>query len=66
MGIVACPEGPESCPSPTEWYPDLDDPLGAPMGQRVEVAPCVWTREFEHATVHLNFNRPNESKVSFR
>jgi hypothetical protein len=65
-GIVACPEDPESCPSPPEWYPDLDKPLGAPMGQRVEVAPYVWTREFEHATVHLNLNRPNESKVLFR
>eukprot|EP00040_Diaphanoeca_grandis_P028713 m.166681 g.166681 ORF g.166681 m.166681 type:complete len:442 (+) comp31437_c0_seq1:138-1463(+) len=64
-GYIACPEDLESCPAPPEWYPDLDKPLGAPLGDRVMVSPYVWTRRFEHATVHLNLNMPNASGVTF-
>lgn len=46
-------------------YPDLEKPLGAPLGERVLVKPYVWTRKFEHATVYLDLNQPNSSKVTF-
>lgn len=65
-GIVACPEDPTSCPAPPEWYPDLTRSLGAPLGPRTLVSPYVWSREFEHATVHLDLNRPNASAVTFK
>ncbi len=65
-GYLACPENLDSCPAPPEWYPDLKKPLGAPLGPRVETSPYVWTREFEHASVYLNFNEWNTSKVIFR
>ena len=48
-----------------EWYPDLKKPLGKPLGPRVETSPYVWDRQFEHASVHLDLNRPNASKVVF-
>jgi hypothetical protein len=64
-GMVDCPENRNSCPTPPEWYPDLDKPLGAPLGKRVEVAPYVFRREFEHATVHLDLNMPNRSKTTY-
>lgn len=67
QGFVTCPEAPESCSAPPEWYPALQKSLGPPQGARKLVAgkKYEWTREFEHATVHLNLNNPNVSKVIF-
>ena len=65
-GYIACPEDLSSCAAPPEWYPDLDKPLGAPLGPRALVGPYAWKREFEKATVHLDLNRPNESGVVFK
>jgi len=65
-GIIACPEDPDACPAPPEWYPALNRPLGAPLGPRTLVAPYVWTREFEHASVRLDLNQPNASAVNFK
>lgn len=64
-GIIACPTDLSSCPAPPEWYPPLNKPLGAPVGPRVEISPYVWKREFAHATVLLDLNRPNASSVTF-
>jgi len=64
-GYIACPEDLNSCPAPPGWYPDLEKPLGEPLGARVEIAPYVWTRKFEHATVHLDLNHPKASVVTF-
>ena len=64
-GYIACPENPDSCPTPPERYPALDKPLGPPKGERRLVAPYVWTREFEHASIRLDLNQPNASKVTF-
>ena len=65
-GIVACPQDPTSCPSPPEWYPDLEKPLGEPLGERVEVSPYVWTRDFKYATVRLDLFNRSASKVTYR
>lgn len=64
-GYLPCDDHPDACPAPSEWYPDLYKPLGAPLGSRVSVGTNIWTREFEHAHVYLNLNDPNASKVSF-
>jgi len=55
----------DSCAAPPEWYADLDKPLGAPLGPRKLVAPYVWVRKFEHASVRLDLNTPNASAVTF-
>jgi hypothetical protein len=65
QGYLPCNDDPSSCPAPQEWYPDLLKPLGAPLGKRTEVSPYVFEREFEHAKVHLDLNRPNASIVTF-
>jgi hypothetical protein len=64
-GYLACPEDPDSCAAPPEWYADLDKPLGAPLGPRKLVAPYTWERKFEHASVRLDLNMPNASAVTF-
>ena len=65
-GYLPCPDDPTSCAHVPEWFPDLDKPLGAPLTERTRVAPYVWQREFEHASVHLDLNVPNRSKVTFK
>lgn len=65
-GYIPCPDDPNSCPAPPEWYPELKKPLGAPKGPRVSISPYVWTREFEHATVYLNLYKPNSSNVTYK
>lgn len=64
-GILACPDDTEKCPAPPEWYPDLDRPLGTPLGPRERVEDYVWRRQFEHASVWVDLRRPNASKVTF-
>jgi hypothetical protein len=64
-GFIPCPEAPESCRAPPEWYPDLNKPLGKPLGPRKAMGKYVWHREFEHASVVLNLMVPNASKVTF-
>lgn len=65
-GYIACPENLQSCASPPGWFPALKQPLGAPLGPRKLVAPYVWTREFEHASVRLDLLTKNNSAVTFR
>jgi hypothetical protein len=65
-GYIACPDDLDSCAAPSEWYPDLNKPLGKPLGERKPVGAYIWTREFEHATVHLDLNQPNASRVTFK
>ena len=65
-GYLPCPDDPSSCAHVPEWFPDLDKPLGAPLGARKLVAPYVWEREFEHASVRLDLNVRNQSKVTFK
>ena len=64
-GYIACPEDLKSCPCPPEWFPALKLPLGPPLGPRKLVAPYVWTREFEHASVRLDLMKKDNSAVTF-
>ena len=64
-GYIDCPEDRTTCPTPPEWYPDLQKPLGPPLGPRVEVSPYVWRREFAHASVLLDLNMPNRSSTTY-
>ena len=65
-GYLPCPDDPASCAHVPEWFPPLDKPLGAPLGDRKLVSPYVWIREFEHASVLLDLNARNNSKVTFK
>jgi len=64
QGAIACPEAPQSCAAPPNWYPDLQRPLGAPAGPAVR-AGKTWTRRFAHATSTLNLDQPDASGVAF-
>jgi hypothetical protein len=66
QGYVTCPEAPESCMAPPEWYPKLDLPLGAPLGARKATGEYKWAREFAHATVAVDLSDPKECAVTFR
>ena len=57
-GAVPCPTAPLSCTAPEGWYPDMNKPLGAPLGPRLQLAPYKWRREFAHATVTLDLDDP--------
>lgn len=64
-GYVPCPDAPESCSCPDDWYPLLNKPTGAPLGPRRLVSGAgsghVWTREFERVSVAVdlaNFSYP--------
>ena len=65
-GFIPCPQQPESCRAPPEWYPDLKKKLGPPLGKRVEIGFNVWQRDFVHAVVYLDLVRPTLSNVTFR
>lgn len=65
QGYVTCPEAPESCMAPPEWYPQLQQSLGAPKGPREPQGYGKWTREFEHASVSVDLVAPNASFVKF-
>jgi hypothetical protein len=64
QGAIQCPTAPESCAAPLAWYPQLTQPLGAPLGPAVR-AGNVWRREFEHASVLLDLGEPENSGVVF-
>jgi hypothetical protein len=70
QGFFPCPEAPDTCATPDDFYADyLDRPLGPPLGARRKAAGSAyrWTREFEHATVTLDLDDPvGGSGVVFR
>ena len=65
QGFIDCPTQPETCCTPSSWYPQLSKQLGAPLGRRAQVAAYHWTREFEHAHVEVDFTSPNGAKIVF-
>lgn len=64
QGAVRCPQAPTSCAAPEEWYPELSQPMGAPLGPPVRVGN-TFTRDFEHARSVLNLDAPWNSTVTF-
>jgi hypothetical protein len=64
QGAVRCPQAPSTCAAPEEWYPELSQPLGAPLGPPVRVGN-VYTREFERARSVLDLDVPWRSSVTF-
>ncbi len=47
------------------WLPEYDRPLGAPKGLAQNIAPHVYTREFEHASVWVNLTDCNATKLEW-
>ena len=65
-GYYTCPDNPDSCPAPPEWYPDLKKNLGQPIDPVMnEVSPYIFERKFQHAFVHLDLNNVNKTFVKF-
>ena len=64
QGAIQCPDAPETCAAPLEWYPQLSEPLGAPLGPAVR-SGSTWRRQFEHASVLLDLDTPDNSGVVF-
>lgn len=50
----------------SEWRPEYDWNLGAPLGEHHEVAPNVHERDFECGTVIVNANRTGSAAVTVR
>ena len=64
QGAIQCPDAPETCAAPLTWYPQLSEPLGAPLGPAVR-SGSTWRRQFEHASVLLDLDTPDNSGVVF-
>jgi len=64
QGAIQCPDAPESCSAPDPWYPQLFQPLGAPLAPAARTGN-VWTRSFAHAVVTLDLDDPDSSGVVF-
>eukprot|EP00466_Bigelowiella_natans_P008639 jgi/Bigna1/82827/fgenesh1_pg.98_\ len=58
QGFVPCPDAPDTCAAPSEWYSLLDKPLGPPLGPRTQEGAYRWRREFANATVTLDLDEP--------
>jgi hypothetical protein len=63
QGFVTCPEKPDSCCTPDNFYPELKKPLGNPLEKRVKVGAYQWRRKFEHATIFLDLEMPKNSSI---
>lgn len=50
----------------SQWRPEYDWNLGAPLGEHHEVAPNVHERDFECGTVIVNANRTGSAAVTVR
>ena len=55
-----------TCSAPYEWYPDLYQPLGRPLGPAVRIGN-KWTRYFENAVSVFDLDHPrrNGTNVTF-
>ena len=65
QGFVPCPEAPESCACPPDFYPSLKKKLGKPLSERKLVGHYQWRREFMHATVFLDLVTPQNSSITW-
>lgn len=66
QGAVSCPDDPNACAAPSPWYPELQRPLGAPLGAAVRAPGTnTWTRSFAHAHVTLNLDAPDASAIDW-
>eukprot|EP00040_Diaphanoeca_grandis_P003250 m.24370 g.24370 ORF g.24370 m.24370 type:complete len:421 (+) comp14577_c0_seq1:44-1306(+) len=48
------------------WLPVYDQPLGKPLGLATQIAPHVWTREFEGVSVWVNMSDCNATKITYK
>lgn len=62
-GNIPCPAGIE-CGMPSSWYPEFSKPLGPPDGPAVKNGP-IWTRNFAHASVHVDVRSRLASKITW-
>ena len=62
-GNIPCPAAIE-CGMPSSWYPEFSRPLGAPKGPAVKKGP-IWTREFAHASVHVDIRARSASEITW-
>jgi hypothetical protein len=58
QGVLPCPEAPNTCCTPTPFYPAMHNQLGAPAGPRVQLSAYKWVRHFAHATVTVDLDEP--------
>jgi hypothetical protein len=66
QGFVPCPEAPDACALPEDFYPLLKKPLGRPLGERVAMGAYRWSRRFTHANVSVDLEDPlGGSRVVF-
>lgn len=65
QGFVTCPENPESCCTPPDFYPELRKALGSPIGPRIQRNTYQWQREFQHATVLLDLTDVTATNISW-
>ena len=63
-GWAPCPDAPGTCTAPPQWYPDLQRPLGEPLGP-AQRNGTVWTRSFAHASVYVDLADRTASRVTF-
>lgn len=65
QGFVPCPEAPDSCACPPDFYPSLKKKLGEPLSARRKVGQYQWRRDFTHATVFLDLVTPTNSSITW-
>ena len=47
-----------------EWYPELDKPLGKPLGD-YEKNGFIFTRKYEHASIYLDLKETKNTKITW-
>jgi hypothetical protein len=66
-GYYPAPWNIDESSAPPEWFPQLQKPLGAPLGPATRVAGPGWRyqRLFEHAVVNADFFNVTSGTVTF-
>lgn len=68
-GVVPCTAASNSCSCPEDWYPQLSNALGKPLGppQRASGGTGhVWTREFESVSVRVDLGDTGSAQLTWK
>jgi hypothetical protein len=63
-GYIACPEDQTKCAAPSEWYPDLDKPLGRCSLHSARCTCCSHPQHSALHSLHTAYRTPHTARCT--